>query len=96
LPGLALADKANRMIDDSLLEILACPKTRKPLRLAGADVVKKLNDQIAAGKVKNRDGKQVSEAIQAGLIPEGEQVLYPVRDEIPILLIEEAIPFESP
>jgi uncharacterized protein YbaR (Trm112 family) len=80
------------VIDKDLLKILACPETHQPLAEASADVVKKLNDAIAAGSTKNVAGDLVSEAVDGGLIREDGKIMYPVRDSIPVLLIQEGIP----
>jgi uncharacterized protein len=80
------------MVDASLVAILACPETHQPVHVADEATVAKINAAIAAGSVKNRDGEAVSEAIQAGLIREDGAYLYPVRDDIPVMLIGEAIP----
>ena len=80
------------MVDASLVAILACPETHQPVQVADAATVGKVNAAIAAGAVKNRDGEAVSEAIQTGLIREDGAYLYPVRDDIPVMLIGEAIP----
>ncbi|MCH7720395.1 MAG: hypothetical protein IH988_05320 [Planctomycetes bacterium] len=84
------------MIDRELLEILACPETKEPVALAESELVDRINAAIAAGKVKNRGGEQVTEAIDGGLIRGDGRYLYPIRDEIPIMLIEEAIPLPPP
>jgi uncharacterized protein YbaR (Trm112 family) len=80
------------MVDASLVAILACPETHQPVHVADEATVAKLNAAIAAGTVKNSDGEAVGEAIQTGLIREDGAYLYPVRDEIPVMLIGEAIP----
>ncbi|MDY0351248.1 MAG: Trm112 family protein [Desulfobulbaceae bacterium] len=51
------------MIKQELLDILACPKCKHPVRLTG-------------------DGN--------GLICDHCRLLYPIRDDIPIMLIDEA------
>ena len=79
------------MVDATLVAILACPETHQPVHVADEATVSRLNDAIAAGTVKNRDGEAVSEAIQTGLIREDGAYLYPVRDDIPVMLIGEAI-----
>ena len=79
------------MIDAELIEILACPETKQPVRLADAELVERVNAAVAAGTLKNRDGQSVTEPIQAGLIREDGQYLYPIRDDIPIMLIGEGI-----
>ncbi len=79
------------MVDPELLEILACPETKQPVRMAEAELVERVNRAAAAGTLKNRDGQAVTEPIQAGLIREDNQILYPIRDEIPVMLIGEGI-----
>lgn len=80
------------MIDEELLQILACPETKEPVHLAEKELVERVNGAIAGGKLKNQGGETVSEEIDGGLVREDGKRLYPIRDEIPIMLIEEAIP----
>ncbi len=80
------------MIDQELLEILACPEDKTPLRLADESTLAKLNETIAAGTLTNRGGNVVDEPIEAGLVREDGRYLYAIRDDIPIMLIDEAIP----
>lgn len=83
------------MIDSELLEILCCPETKQPITLLEGEVIDRVNDKIAAGGVKNRGGQAVEEKIDAGLLREDRKFLYPIRDAIPIMLEDEAIPFEA-
>ena len=83
------------MVDASLVAILACPETHQPVHLADEATVAKINAAIAAGTAKNRDGEAVREKIEAGLIREDGAYLYPVREEIPVMLIGEAIPLAN-
>ena len=80
------------MVDQELLDILVCPETKQPVRLADADVLARLNSAIAQGGVENRGKQPVTEPVREGLLREDGLFLYPVRDEIPIMLIDEAIP----
>lgn len=79
------------MVDASLVAILACPETHQPVHVADEGTVSKVNAAIAAGTVKNRDGEAVADAIETGLVREDGAYLYPVREEIPVMLIGEAI-----
>jgi uncharacterized protein YbaR (Trm112 family) len=80
------------MIDEELLSILACPDTHQPLRLADAAALERANAAIAAGTQKNAGGEPVTDALEAGLLREDGKILYPIREGIPILLIEEGLP----
>ncbi|MGE0707757.1 MAG: hypothetical protein AB7N76_13405 [Planctomycetota bacterium] len=73
-----------------LLEILCCPEDRSALRKADADQVAALNAAIAAGKVQNKGGEPVTEAVSGALVRADGAVLYPVR-EFAVLLVEEGI-----
>lgn len=80
------------MIDEELLAILACPETKEPVALAEQELIAALNERIARGEVKNRAGKALASKIDGGLVRADGAYLYPIQDEIPILLIDEAIP----
>ena len=80
------------MVDPALLEILVCPETRQPVRPADADTLAGLNSAIEAGSVVNQGGQEVRERIEEGLVREDGKLLYPVREDIPIMLIDEAKP----
>lgn len=83
------------MIDPHLLEILVCPDSRQAVREASREVVDKVNAAVAAGRVISRGGEAVREQIEGGLVREDGQLLYPVREDIPIMLIDEAIPLDG-
>ena len=80
------------MIDPDLLKILCCPETHQEVRLAEPVVIEKLNAQIAAGKLANRAGQPVKEEIEGGLIRADGKLLYPIRRNIPVMLVDEGIP----
>ena len=83
------------MIDQALLDILACPETKEAVRLAPDSVVENVNGMIWAGTLVNRGGEKVTELIDGGLIRADGKYLYPIREEIPIMLIDEAIPLSA-
>ena len=80
------------MIDPELLKILCCPETHQSLALAEASVVESLNQQIEAGQLRNRAHQPVKEKIDGGLVRVDGQFLYAIRQDIPIMLIDEAVP----
>lgn len=79
------------MIDKDLLKILACPETHQPLSEAGAEVLQAINERIAAGSCENVGGEQVETPLEAGLVREDGTIVYPIRDSIPVLLVDEGI-----
>ena len=83
------------MVDPELLEILACPEDKTPVRLAEPAEIDGLKERIRAGGVTNRGGEPVADEVAEGLIRQDGKFLYPVRDDIPIMLIDEAIPLSS-
>ncbi|MGD9646650.1 MAG: Trm112 family protein [Pirellulales bacterium] len=83
------------MIAKELLDILVCPETRQPLREAPADVLERLNAAIGQGTLVNRSGQRVEQRLPGGLVREDGLVLYPIVDDIPIMLEGESIILDS-
>ena len=80
------------MIEAELLKILCCPETHQALQMAEPGLVEQLNQQIATGSLKNRSGQPVKEKIDGGLERADGRFLYPIRENIPVMLVDEAIP----
>ena len=80
------------MVDNELLDILVCPEDKTPVRLADSALLASLNARIREGGVKNRGGNPVTTEIKEGLVREDRKYLYPVDNDIPVMLIDEAIP----
>ncbi len=83
------------MIDQELLDILVCPEDKTPVEPADDALVAKVNAVIEAGKLKNRAGEVVEEKIDGGLVREDRAYMYAIRDDIPVMLIDEAIPLDQ-
>lgn len=79
------------MISKDLLDILCCPETKEEVALADASLIERINAKIASGGVKNRGGQPVTEKIDSGLVRKDQKYLYPIREDIPIMLIDEAL-----
>ncbi|MCA9258028.1 MAG: hypothetical protein KDA61_02455 [Planctomycetales bacterium] len=79
------------MIDEDLLSILRCPVDHSALHAADQETVARLNEGIAAGSIVNVSGDKVERSLSGGLIREAGDLLYPIVDEIPLMLADEAI-----
>lgn len=84
-------DESAMTIDGKLLEILCCPVSKTPLIRLPADRLRKLNAAIAAGEVQYVRGEPVTAPLKEGLMTEDGRVIYPVVDDIPLLLEEKGI-----
>jgi uncharacterized protein YbaR (Trm112 family) len=83
------------MVEKELLEILCCPETKQDLTLIQGTVITKLNEMIKEGTLKNRAGEPIREPMDAGLLREDGKYLYMIREDIPIMLIDEAVPYDA-
>lgn len=79
------------MIDKELLQILACPQTHQSLSMADAATLERVNAAISAGKQRTVGGKPVSEKLSEALLREDRKLVYPIRDGIPVLLVDEGL-----
>jgi uncharacterized protein YbaR (Trm112 family) len=78
-------------MDPKLIDILRCPQDRSRLKLASAETIAKINCAIDAGAAINLAGERLARPLDAGLIREAGDRLYPVIDQIPVMLADEAI-----
>ena len=83
------------MVDQDLLDILVCPENKTAVKLVDDEVLAKVNDAIQAKTLKNRAGEAVEDAVDGGLLREDGVYLYAIRDDIPIMLIDESIPMDQ-
>ncbi len=83
------------MLAQELLSILVCPETKQPVQLGDAQVVMAVNERIRRNELRNRAGAAVTDEVEGLLVREDRRFGYPVREDIPIMLIDEAIPLEN-
>lgn len=80
------------MVDAELLKILCCPESHQELKFAEPSLISQLNKRIGEGSLKNRANQPIVEKIDSGLIRADGKFLYPIRRNIPVLLVDEAVP----
>lgn len=80
------------MIDPELLKILCCSETHQSVALAEPSLIEQLNQQVTAGQLRSRGGQPIKEKLDGGLVREDGKFLYPIRHDIPVMLIDEAVP----
>ncbi|HNV24622.1 MAG TPA: Trm112 family protein [Nitrospira sp.] len=89
----AVQKKVN--LDKDLLAILCCPETKQAVVLADDLLIQKVNGAIERGQLKNKAQKPVTEKLDGGLVRADNKILYPVREDIPVMLIDEGIPLDQ-
>ena len=83
---------AIQSLPPELLGLLCCPETHQPLAPAEPALLERLNARIRVGQVRTRGGTAVAECLETGLVRQDGRFVYPVRNGIPVLLVDEALP----
>ena len=83
------------MLEPDFVAILRCVESRSELSLLGHDALTALNAAITEGKVTTQAGHQLERPLEAALINADGTWAYQVLDGIPILLAEQAIPYQQ-
>ena len=78
-------------VSPDLLEILCCPKTKVPVVMLPDEKLARLNQEVEAGRLVYADGSKVDKPLQEGLITEDNARVYRVDDDIPVMLVDQAI-----
>ena len=82
-------------LSDDFLKLVQCPVERSPLSRADAGLLNRLNQAIDRQQIRDRVGQPVTERIDSGLINESRHLLYPVVEDIPNLIVDDAIPLNQ-
>jgi uncharacterized protein len=90
-----LPSTSGSIVRDDLIEILRCPENHARLTPADGGLLAELNGRIRDGRLRNKAGRVVSQAIDDGLVREDGDLIYPIVNQIPLLLREEAIPLDQ-
>ena len=79
------------MLDPQLLALLVCPATHQDIALAGPGEVERLIQAIREGAVRTVAGKEADAALDGALVRQDGAVAYPIRDGIPVMLVDEGL-----
>jgi len=82
------------MISKELIQILRCPESHQTLILASDEFLETQNQKIGKRELKNLAGEIIDKELTAGLLRKDGKILYPIIDEIPVLLIDQGIVLE--
>jgi uncharacterized protein YbaR (Trm112 family) len=82
-------------LEPFLLDLVACPEAKTPLRVADAGLVERLNAAIDKGRLKDKAGRAVGPRLQGALVREDDAVAYPVWDDMPRLVVEAGIELDQ-
>jgi len=66
--------------------------SRSPLELLSDRELAQLNQAISARRIKNRDDAIVEQPLEQALVTRTAKLVYPIRDGVPILLEDQAMP----
>ena len=75
----------------NLLEILCCPVSKTPLMVLNQQRLDKLNTAIETGDALYVNGDKITTPLSEALITEDGKLVYPVEEDIPLLLQEKGI-----
>jgi uncharacterized protein YbaR (Trm112 family) len=78
-------------MDKRLLDVLCCPASKTSLRPLSRSELDALNRAIRGGGVQSTAGASVDQPLAQGLITADGKLVYRVEDDIPVMLVEEAI-----
>ncbi len=80
------------MLDAQLLALLVCPATHQDVALAQPAELDRIVQAVRDGDVRTVAGLEADPAVLDGaLIRQDGAVAYPIRDGIPVMLVDEAL-----
>ena len=74
-----------------LLSIICCPISKQSLSFVTREKLDELNKAINKGLIKTNEGDFLNENITDALITDDGMIIYPIKDNIPVLLENKSI-----
>jgi uncharacterized protein YbaR (Trm112 family) len=78
------------------LELLCCPQNHQALVPVSPDFLASLNRRIESGQIFNQAGQLLCQPLTGGLIRADGARVYPIFQDVPRLMVSEAIPLSPP
>lgn len=78
-------------IDKQLIDILCCPETKQPVKPLSSKQLDALNTAQRQSGLKQVDGNALEQPLKAGLITADGKRIYRIDDDIPVMLVDQAI-----
>jgi uncharacterized protein YbaR (Trm112 family) len=79
------------MLNPELLALLVCPETHQDLALATPDEIARINEALGRGHIRTAAGTIVDQPVEGALIRTDRTIAYPIRDDIPVMLVAEGL-----
>ncbi len=83
------------MIEPKLVAVLRCPESGQRLEVAENALIQRVNAAIGKGQLRDRQDQRIEAPVCAGLVTGDGQRLYPVRDQIPTMIVGESIALDQ-
>ena len=84
-----------KKLNEDILELLVCPKTKLPLRYASQKQVMQTNRLAENNSLSFVNGLAVNDTLTGLLIRSDDAIAYGIFDDIPNLLAQEGIPLNK-
>ena len=83
------------MIEPKLVAVLRCPETGQQLEIATETLIQRVNTAIRSGQLRDHQEQRIVREIGDGLVTGDGSRLYPIRDQIPTMIVGESIPLQQ-
>jgi uncharacterized protein YbaR (Trm112 family) len=79
------------VLTPEFVKLTRCLHTGSQLHVIDAHLLEQINRAVSEGRLQNRLGNPVGRRLDTALVNETGSLAYPVFDDIPVLLRDEAI-----
>ena len=83
------------MLRAEILATLCCPENHSAVKPASESLIKEINTAIRLRSLRNQGGQLLEQPITGGLVRADGEVVYPIIDDIPVLVHSEGILLEQ-